>query len=113
MGTSKKELAKIETIVEDILEVDELARGDDKYLFTEVCKAYNPRILDVPFGSAMKNFNAFGVPAIESVGRLRRKVQSEKPWLMAADKVTKWRSDNEAVFEKYVREMETRGQING
>lgn len=108
MGTSKKELLNIESVVADILEIDERARSDDKYLFTEVCKSFNPRILDVPFGHAMKNFNVFGVPAIESVGRLRRKVQAEKPWLMAPDKVRKWRADNEAVFEDFSRNYETR-----
>ena len=108
MGANSKELKKIESVVEDILEIDEQARGDDKYLYVEVCKVFNPRILDVPFGSAMKNFNVFEVPAIESVGRLRRKVQSEKPWLMAPDKVRKWRADNETVFENYVKDMEVR-----
>ena len=98
-----------ETIVQNILEEDKRARDNDNYLYAEVMRVVNPAVLDKPLRVVLNNFDQFEVPSIETVGRVRRKLQSEKPWLMASDKVRKLRADNEEVFRKYATECEVRG----
>lgn len=105
---SRKGLFQLEEVVQDILEYDIDARNCDDHLYAEVLRQINPGVLDKPFRVVLNNFNQFDIPAYESVGRIRRKVQSECPWLMAGDKVRKMRTDNEEIYRKYAQECEVR-----
>ena len=105
---SKKGLFQLQEVVQDILEDDIEARNCDDHLYAEVLRKINPGVLDKPFRVVLNNFNQFDIPAYESVGRIRRKVQSKCPWLLASDKVRKMRTDNEEIYRKYAQECEVR-----
>lgn len=105
---TKKGLYQLQDVIKDIMEYDEDARNCDDHLYVEVVRKINPGVLDKPFRVVLNNFNQFDIPAYESVGRIRRKVQSECPWLLAADKVRKMRTDNEEIYRKYATECEVR-----
>lgn len=105
MSKKDRGLFMLEDNIKDIMEFDELARGCDAHLYVEVLKVVNPSVLNVPFKAVMENFGTFEIPTIESVGRVRRKVQSECPWLLPADRVRKFRADNEQVFQNYALEV--------
>ena len=105
---SKKGLFNLERNVQEILETDEQSRGSDRRLYVELLRDINPKVLEVPLRSFMDNFEVFDIPPIESVGRVRRKVQERCPWLLPADKVRKFRTDNEEAFRQYVKDCEVR-----
>lgn len=108
MGRRKNDLYTTEEVIQGILEDDRQARNCDDYLYAEVIRVVNPAVLDKPLRVVLNNFNQLDIPSRESVGRIRRKLQSEKPWLMADDKVREYRTDNEELYRKYATECEVR-----
>ena len=81
--------------VEGILEKDRKARDSDSYLYLEVCRQYNPIALNLSFDEVMRNLKTYGYPSIETVGRIRRKLQEEQPELRASQQVQDWRAIKE------------------
>ena len=49
----------------------------------------------MPFCDVIGNLKELGLPSIETVTRLRRKVQAEHPEVRASEKVTQWREVKE------------------
>lgn len=84
-------------IIADIMINDEVARNSDAYLYHEVCKKIAPAALAVPFGVVIQNLDSYKLPSVETVGRLRRKIQSEYNFidLQANTQVKAWREAKE------------------
>ena len=102
-----KHLFTTTDLVKSILEEKPDTRNSDTLLYVEVLKTYSDRMdVDVcgyPFASALKNLTAWGIPSIETVGRCRRKVQSDFPELAANDTVEGFRAIKEQEYEEYAR----------
>ncbi len=74
-------LIRLDKIVEEILQEDELAREDDCYLIFKVVQRTNPELAGTAFANVMFNAKAKGI-SFESITRARRKVQHEHPELV-------------------------------
>ena len=92
-------LIKLETVVTEILEENELARNDDVILYVEVCKRFCPKALNLPFIYAMQNHNEL-LPNMKSVERARRKAQERRPDL-ESDRAKKKREKEQAAYVEY------------
>ena len=102
-----RDLYKTSDIVKNILEEKPATRDSDDLLYFEVCKELCPHVLDYKLGDVLLTFNDYDIPRYESVGRARRKIQSENPWLGSSEKVKGWRTDNEGKYREY-SQMEVR-----
>ncbi len=96
-----RDLYRIQDIVQDILQNDEEARGNDHHLYYEVCKKVDKEVLSIPLGAVLTGFNNYNVPNIESVGRARRKLQAQFPDLRPKKKIEEMRLENKIAFEEY------------
>ena len=96
-------LKKIQDIVEYQLSSDAMTRDSDDYLYVRVLEYMRPSITQKPFVEVLQLTNELGLPSYESVGRARRKLQAEKPWLKPSEAVQKYRADNEQKYREYAR----------
>ena len=96
-------LTKIQDIVELQLSRDELTRESDDYLYVQVLEYMRPSITAKPFAEVFQLMDEYRLPSYESVGRARRKLQAEKPWLKPSEEVQKLRADNEQKYRDYAR----------
>lgn len=103
MGKKKEELTKTTPLVKRILIENPKARDDDMYLYVQVVKALNPDSCKMPFINVISNLKALGLPCIETVGRVRRKLQEDHPELWSSKQVKKYREEAEKDFEDYAR----------
>lgn len=97
-------LARVEDIVMDVLLENKAARNSDHFLYIEVIKKVNPEALHEPFERVLSCFSDYGLPRLETVGRLRRKAQERYPDLRGCDQVKTWRKENERNIKEYVKE---------
>lgn len=81
----KEKLYRLDKIIKEILEKDELARKDDNYLIFLVVQKIAPDMAGTTFAEAMFSAQKRGV-SFESITRARRKVQQDYPNL--SDKKT-------------------------
>lgn len=86
---------KLTELIYGFLKEDKQARDSDTHLYLKVCTHLNAVAIHMPFCDVVRNLKDLGLPSIETVTRLRRKVQSEHPELEASDKVAEWRADKE------------------
>ena len=91
-------LRRIQDIVEYQLKHDEGTRNSDDYLYIKVLEYVKPNITQRPFAEVLQSDS---IPSYESVGRARRKIQAEKPWLKACEAVQRYRADNEQKYREY------------
>ena len=96
-------LAYLHDKVQAILEKDEVARGSDAHLYCVLAESLSPNVTYKPFRRVLMEADKFGLPSIETVGRVRRKVQELNPRLRPADAVKKYRTDNEELMRQYAR----------
>ena len=78
-------LLKLDKVVEEILEKEELARKDDCILILCVVQELAPELAGSTFEYVMFNAKSRGI-SFESITRCRRKIQRKRPEL--ADKET-------------------------
>ena len=94
MTEVKKELEKVKDIVLKILEEDDRARNDDKYLIWRVMRKFTN--FYVPFEDFDK------IPSYESVRRVRAYIQNvEHKFMPTNPEVMKKRRHNEEEWKKY------------
>ena len=98
-----KELATITDVVKDILTKFPETRNSDDYLYCKVCERVNAIYINLPFWKVLINRKKYGYPSTETVGRARRKIQSEYPELSANSTVSAGRMLNEEIFREYAR----------
>ena len=97
------ELTRIQDIVELELSRHAETRDSDNILYIKVLEYMKPSIIHRPFAEVMGTLNDHKLPSFESVGRARRKLQAEKPWLKPSEAVRKYRADNEEKYREYAR----------
>ena len=96
-------LYKTEEVVERVLRQHKDTRSDDFILIYRVFKEINENaVIREPFYQIMLNHKEYGLPAIASVMRARRKVYEKYPYLKP-EKVTKLRKDKEEEYKEYSR----------
>lgn len=100
-------LKKIQDIVEYQLSKSEEARDSDDVLYIAVLDYMRPNLSSQSLNYVFTHKNELNIPSYESVGRARRKLQAEKPWLKPSEEVRKYRADNEQKYLEYAR-MERR-----
>lgn len=94
-----KYLIKLETIVTEILEENELARSDDYILYLAVCEKLCPNAMSKSLEYVLKNHNEV-LPNWESVTRARRKVQERREDLIS-ERAKKKREKEQAAYVEY------------
>lgn len=77
------------------------ARNSDMVLYYMVCCKRNIVSLGEPFGYVLMNLKELNLPSIESVGRVRRKIQELYPELASDEKVKEMREEQEEIYRKY------------
>ena len=96
-------LYKTEEVVERVLRQHKDTRSDDFILIYRVFKEINENaVIREPFYQIMLNHKEYGLPAIASVMRVRRKVY-EKYSYLKPERVTKLRKDKEEEYKEYSR----------
>ena len=98
-----RDLFKIADVVKDILQNDENARKNDKYLYYAVCKQLNENVLDQKLGDVLLTFSKQDLPRYESVGRARRKLQAQFPELRPAQEIERGRYERSIDYQKFAR----------
>ena len=86
---------KLTDLIYEKMKKSPYLRDSDKDLYLAVCNDLNPSALYKPFYKVMFDLKSYGLPSIETVTRLRRKVQAEHPEVRASDQVMQWREDKE------------------
>lgn len=94
-------LDTVESITEHILYDYPDARNSDADLYLLICREINPDIEHLPFAVVLKGHKELGIPKLESVGRVRRKLQHDNPDLRATEKVTDGRYEEFKEFRNY------------
>lgn len=90
------------TVLRLLQEVPE-TRNSDHELYFHVCRVMNPKCLNTPFGIVLKCRTELGIPSLESVGRIRRKVVESHPELLGSAEVECGRLNNEIAFREYAK----------
>lgn len=92
------DLDTLQKLVEEILETDTKARGDDAWLYLQVCKVKNLDAVAQPFYIVMQMTKELGLPTFDSISRIRRKVQMEHEELKPSKQVQDIRDDYEQMY---------------
>lgn len=92
------DLNTLYALVKGILEDDEKARGNDMWLYLQVCKVKNLDAVAQPFYIVMQKTKDLGLPNFESVSRARRKVQMEHEELKPSKEIQDIRDDYEQMY---------------
>lgn len=96
-------LYKTEEVVERVLRQHKDTRSDDFILIYRVFKEINENaVIREPFYQIMLNHKEYGLPAIASVMRARRKVYEKYPYLKP-EKISELRKDKEEEYREYSR----------
>ena len=100
-------LRKISYLVEKILIAEPACRNSDNLLYLRVLEiigminGIDLENLTVPM--LLLHMREYGLPSIESVGRVRRKVQENNPELRADDTVEGYRTLLEEEYREYAK----------
>jgi len=86
---------KLTDLIYEKMKKSPYLRDSDKDLYLAVCSELNPSALYKPFHKVMFDLKSYGLPSIETVTRLRRKVQAEHPEVRPSDQVAEWRAAKE------------------
>lgn len=96
-----KNLKTIEELVKEILSHNTDARDDDMTLYVYVCRSCLPDVKDMQFETVLLHYRSLGIPNLESVSRIRRKLQAKYPELASTPEITKRKKAHERMFRKY------------
>lgn len=105
-----EKLTRNRLLVETLLVEYPKLRDDDWLLYEAVIKMIRPEALKMAFAEICENHAELGLPSYEAIGRARRRVQEEKPWLKGRLYMEKLRLENEDLYRKYYSKLtEVRG----
>jgi hypothetical protein len=97
----KNNLYYTEKIVEKVLRQHIDTRSDDFILIYRVFKEINENVvIRLPFFEVMLNHKEYGLPAIASIMRARRKVYERYPYLNPK-KIKELRKEKEEEYKEY------------
>ena len=106
-----KDLNTIEGKVKAVLKSNEEARNDDMKLYFCVCdyclEEKGLRVGDMPFETVMTEYRSLGIPNFESVGRIRRKLQSQHAELSGNTETKRIRMAQERVYRHYAKKRDS------
>lgn len=102
-----KELHTTTDLVKGILENCPETRNSDNILYLKVCEKigneHGINLASISVPHFFLHLKAYKLPQYETVGRARRKIQSEYPELSGDSTVTAQRMLNEEVFRDYAK----------
>lgn len=102
-----KELLSTTEMVEVILKADPKTRSNDNLLYIRLVDMLGRRdhvdYIHMPMIAFYDQLPTLDVPTIETVSRLRRKVQQKNPELKATEAVENFRAEREEMFRAYAR----------
>lgn len=102
-----KELLSTTEMVEVILKADPKTRSNDNLLYIRLVDMLGRRdhidYIHMPMIAFYDQLPTLDVPTIETVSRLRRKVQQKNPELKATEAVENFRAEREEKFRAYAR----------
>lgn len=102
-----KELKTITEIVTTVLNADPRTRNCDNLLYIrfldELSREKEFDYLHMTVLQFFAKVSEMGVPTIESVSRIRRKVQEKNPELRASSVIAGFREEREEMFREYAR----------
>ena len=97
------ELRNTTKMVKYVLDKEPITRNSDNLLWLEVIKLVNQGVLRKPMAEVLQNLTEYNLPSIETVGRCRRKIQSEHPELRAKQAVQECRAEREEEFRELAK----------
>lgn len=100
-----KNIKKTSDLVKEILQKVPATRNSDMLLYYHVCLEIDRTVLKLPFWNVLLDLKGHGLPAIESVGRARRKLQRAYPELAGSDQIEGFRAMNENIVRDYARQV--------
>ena len=89
--------------VEKILRASEKARNSDEELYMLLLDSLDIDYKKMPLGEFLAHRKALEIPSIESVGRIRRKVQEKNPELRPAKAMQALRIEQETEWKEYAK----------
>lgn len=89
--------------VEKILRASEKARNSDEELYLMLLYSLDPEYTKMPISDFFAYRKAFDIPSIESVGRIRRKVQERNPELKPNKVLQGLRIEQETEWKVYAK----------
>lgn len=103
-----EDLNTISEKVKQILEDEPAARDSDNLLFWKIAHdTLEGQGLDIDtmsFTELFLSLNSYGIPKFETVGRIRRKIQSDFPELKGTGRITAARELKAESFRAYAHE---------
>lgn len=100
-----KNIRTTEELVFRILAEHPETRSSDNRLYIKVIEYIDTSLLYKPVVDILINRKAYKIPPYESVGRVRRKLQSQFPHLSSNRTVAERRAENEEFMKEYAREI--------
>lgn len=98
-----KKTLKFEPIVKDVLKRNPEARDSDNILYLEVIETIKPESSKQSIEEFLLSLNKNKLPTIESVGRMRRRIQEDNPELQGSEKTRKRRRQLEEEYYEHYR----------
>ena len=102
-----EELKTITDIVETIMQTAEETRNNDNLLYLRLLdvlgKHHGIDYIHMTVIDFFRLLPELNIPTIETVSRIRRKVQQEKPELKSNAEVTAFRAERKEMFREYAR----------
>lgn len=96
---------QVENTVFNVLSENKNARGNNYVLIYEVLTRINPNIKGLSFDYVMTNHKKFKLPSVESITRVRRKVQAEHEHLKPTQAMQKIRKEEEQEYINYAHNL--------
>lgn len=81
------DLYRVHSLVETMLIEDPETRNSDSLLYLRICERIDPRTPNMPLSTIITKRKDLGLPNIETVGRVRRKIQANNALLRATKRV--------------------------
>lgn len=104
--SKSRELQSITELVKQLLTEQPETRNDDYRLYCTVCRIIGgSSVVRKPFEDVLLHRNEYNLPTLETVGRVRRKLQATYSELSADSVVEAGRMLNEESFRDYARKQ--------
>lgn len=105
----KDKLKNYEKITDEVLTTYPVTRGDDDLLYVAVLARLGydySRLAQMSAYDFLISYRVKGLPTIESIGRVRRKVQEENPSLLPDLNTKVMRKKSEKIFKNYAKSVD-------
>lgn len=97
----KKAIKDLEKRVRKILKDEPATRGSDDLLYLILMRQTLEDVENMKVSAFILNYRKWGFPSIESVGRVRRRIQAKNEALKPSREVQLLRKENEKSYYEY------------